>query len=926
MEQTDEAIREALRNLPPDLSTTYDRILRRSSNGCGHSYQKQILSFLLATLRPLGINELREALAVVPGDTEWKPDNQVNNIYHALACCESLVIVTEEERTVHFVHQSVMQFLLDQNSTSTALHFDLVQASLELGEVCVTYLNYGIFDQDLSTNVVPTIPAGVIPTKIARNTLRGKRSVGQLALMLLNLQPTDGPEIGKIMAETGRVHRKRQGTAAFEFLKYASQHWLIHTTNINHSHRTFSLWKGLLQHSKFDGLVWGPNKIHPDKLLVDEQSGNIWTLAPRVTWAISHSHLPLLMFELRSRRGLKAFCSIIPYIRILVRAGDSFKFDASMALKLFQVAVVGKADDIANLILRTDQTSYSREAFLDPFVKQSDLARIGWIISLKWFGTLLGLETPIVELACRARNLHILNLALSLGARVDLYDQNPLVLLLETMRDPLDLALACRILEAGFPLSECEKIPKPLYWLLQYYGLINVHENFDPYRTVMSSLRAAELSTSWCICSGLISRACFNGNLQMVQKLLGDEMQRSISSRNSFITLETLSLWMMDTLRTYSTERREIVRHLLNVLNWSLDFTGSRHLPDDCNALWLDVFRRCVQLRAWELAHAIRRLPDLHAASFSEVLMNYSCRNRQRDGHDTKPTAGDVAQQRPGAAYDGHVEAEISIGASAQKTLGTDEHETTAFRIPNHISIMHLSASCRDTHGMKFLLEVLGWSACTILSTFSPLESCFGEVPLQILLSQEQLTAEETADFLEVGCMFLRRIGAHGSSACGQSPRSCVDLAPEFCAKVVQRITQQELEMLIPETNPERPWHDRRRPDQSPRTWILLQNFLKTWIAHLTPPASPRGLLMPVLDAIIRGFGEIKARFEPYLSEGKEQLRLVSKGYIMIGSVLVQILGAADFDDMIQLLLAHDPCLQDAIELFKELVFQTYNI
>lgn len=283
MEQTDKSIREAIRYLPPDLSTTYDRILRRSKYRCGHSYPRQILSFLLAAVRPLEMNELREALAVVPGDTHLKSDNQVNNVYHALTCCESLVIIAEEERTVHFVHQSVVQFLLDQKSISGALRFDLAQASLELGEVCVTYLNYEIFERRVSKNVVPTIPAGVIPAKIAQDTLRGSSLVGQLALMLLNFQSSNGPDIGKILTETSRLHRKRQETATFEFLKYAPQHWLVHTMRIERTHNTFSLWQGLLQNPKFDGLVWGPNETHPDKLVVHGQSGNTWTLPPRVT-------------------------------------------------------------------------------------------------------------------------------------------------------------------------------------------------------------------------------------------------------------------------------------------------------------------------------------------------------------------------------------------------------------------------------------------------------------------------------------------------------------------------------------------------------------------------------------------------------------------------------------------------------------------
>lgn len=927
MEQTDESIREALKNLPPDLSTTYDRMLRRSNQGRGHSYQRQILSFLLAAFRPLEMNELREALAVVPGDTNWKSDNQVNNIYRTLGCCESLVIVAEEERTAHFVHQSVVQFLLDKKSASTSLHFDLAQASLGLGEVCVTYLNYEMFDQRMSTSVVPTIPAGVIPAKVAQDTLQGTGLVGELALKLLNLQVIDGPRIGKILAETGRIHRKRQETAAFGFLKYASQHWLIHTAKIKHTHSTFSLWKGLLQHSKFDGLVWGPNKIDPDKLLVGEKSGTVWTLAPRVTWAISHSHLSLLMLELRSKKGLKAFCSIIPYIRVLVRAGDRFKVDAPMALKLFNIAVVGEADDIANLILRTHQTSCSREAFLDPFVKQNALAKIGWIISLKYFGSLDALEIPIVELACHARNLQILDLALNLGARIGLYNKNPLVILLKRMQDPLDLALACRLLEARFSLKGCDWMGKQLYWFFCYYALVNDHNNFDPYRAVMYSLGSACDSISIATFDGLIRRACYNGNLQMVKRLLNDGVQLPSSSIFTFIPPETLSLWMTDALRTYSIDRKEIVQLLIRLAKRCPEGVRSRENTDDWNSIWLDVFRRCLQLRAWELADAIRRVPNLQEASFRKALMNSSDGNRKTYGQNTNPTSGDPAQHEFGDAHEDRGEAGINIDASAQKAVVTDEHEKLAFETSTRISLIHLSASCGDVAGAEFLLDVLASDAHMILSAPSPLDSCFGgDVPLQIVLSQEQSTVKETANLLKIGCMFLGRIGAHGSSACGQISRSCANLAPWFCAKVVQRIAHRDRKILPPATSLYRFWGD----EASDRCFVLLQDFLRTWMAHLPSSAQPRKLLIPMLGAIIRGFGEVNAAVEDRLFRDKNELQCILKvesmHYIDLGFVLVQIMGTAGFDDMLQLFLLDNPSLQDDVAGFKGILFQWHDI
>lgn len=936
MEQTDESIREALRNLPPDLSTTYDRILRRSEYRRGRSYQRQILSFLLAALRPLEINELREALAVVPGDTHWKSDNQVNNVYHALTCCESLVIVAEEERTVHFVHQSVVQFLLDQKSTSGALRFDLAQASLELGEVCVTYLNYEIFEQRVSTNVVPTIPAGVIPAKIAQDTLRGSSLVGQLALMLLNFQSSNGPDIGKILTETSRLHRKRQETATFEFLKYASQHWLVHTVRIEHTHNTFSLWQGLLQNPKFDGLVWGPNETHPDKLLVDGQSGNTWTLPPRVTWAISHSHLPLLLLELRSRRGLKALCSIIPYIRVLVKAGDMLKVDQTMALKLFEVAVVAEADDVANLLLRIHQTSCPRETFLEPFVKRRDPARVGWTISLKSFGDLDRFKLPIVELVCRARNLQFLNLALGLGARIDIYDQNPLVLLIEEMRDPLDLALACRLLKAGFSMKGCDGMHERLYWFLRYYTLVNDPENFDPHRAMRYSSQEGPDSIAATF-ENLVRRACYNGNLQMVQNLF---------SRSHWPTVGDLiltrpgnyTLWMADALCTYSTDRREIVRllgQLFKLYHGGIQLQPRKN-PGQWHSRWLGIFLRCLQLRAWKLAEIVRHDSCIQAESFRKVLSNFTDDNMERDGDDMHPNAGGGAQLELGTACEDQGQSETNSDSCAANKSEADEYEGTAFETSSHISIVHLSISCGDVAGVEYLLDVLGTDAHTILSAPSPLHSCFGgEVPLQTLLTQEQLTLEETANFLRIGDMILERISAHGTSACGQKSKSCVNLVPWFCVKVVHSITstRRGRKVLIPGTRSYRFLNPGGRPHrvlddlQSKRCLPLLETFLKTWIAHISLAANCREILLPMLDAIVRDFGEVKAVLESLIPQDENKLepilRAHSRDHVELGFILVRSLRELGIDDMFERLLLHDPFLQDDIASFKKFLFNS---
>ena len=57
------------------------------------------------------MEELREVLAVKPGEPNLEADNLVNNISRTLSQCGgSLLVVDEEYSTVSFVHESVRQF------------------------------------------------------------------------------------------------------------------------------------------------------------------------------------------------------------------------------------------------------------------------------------------------------------------------------------------------------------------------------------------------------------------------------------------------------------------------------------------------------------------------------------------------------------------------------------------------------------------------------------------------------------------------------------------------------------------------------------------------------------------------------------------------------------------------------------------------
>jgi ankyrin repeat protein len=224
--KTDDAIRQALIDLPKDLSETFARILAKSEVA-GQPYQRRILELVSVAQRPLQVEELREALSVVPGNTTWNPAARVNEIYSTLACCGSLVTVDEEELTVRLVHHSVKQFLLTGFNASTSIGFTIAEAHKTMTDIIITYLNYGIFETQLSTIIVPQIMTGSAPSRIIRSTLDSSGSVRSLALKLLKSKRVPSYDIGQTLAEASKLFNSCS-VDEFHFYSYAKSYWQQH--------------------------------------------------------------------------------------------------------------------------------------------------------------------------------------------------------------------------------------------------------------------------------------------------------------------------------------------------------------------------------------------------------------------------------------------------------------------------------------------------------------------------------------------------------------------------------------------------------------------------------------------------------------------------------------------------------------------------
>jgi ankyrin repeat protein len=93
-------------------------------------------------------------------------------------------------------------------------------------DIIVTYLNYGIFETQLSTTVVPQIMTGSAPSKIIRSTL-DSGSVRNLALKLLKSKRAPNYDAGQILAEASKLFNSRS-VDEFQFYSYAKSCWQQH--------------------------------------------------------------------------------------------------------------------------------------------------------------------------------------------------------------------------------------------------------------------------------------------------------------------------------------------------------------------------------------------------------------------------------------------------------------------------------------------------------------------------------------------------------------------------------------------------------------------------------------------------------------------------------------------------------------------------
>ena len=160
---SDAEVRETLKNLPEDLSATYQRLLSKICRSPKKvSVAQTVFKWVACAKRPLQVDELKEAAAFSPDDTAWDEDKVLDEEL-MLESCRGLVTKDEVDRTVRFAHHTVQQHL---TTSKTDVHnnlfkIDIAEAEVLAGRLCVGYLLFSDFETQMTRGTPKFRPTGV---------------------------------------------------------------------------------------------------------------------------------------------------------------------------------------------------------------------------------------------------------------------------------------------------------------------------------------------------------------------------------------------------------------------------------------------------------------------------------------------------------------------------------------------------------------------------------------------------------------------------------------------------------------------------------------------------------------------------------------------------------------------------------------------
>lgn len=173
----------------------FQRILRRINvNGCVPIALKVFL-WVAAAKRRLSIGELREAIAIKIGQQHTEPSRLCNGMENIASWCQNLIEIDEMTDAVQFVHSAVRAFLVDAPSDLALanFHLDLEVVDHNIGEICVTYLDFNDFKGSIAVrpNPIQINPSLIEPTALGPVS----RGAALMSELMADFSGTHAPDL-----------------------------------------------------------------------------------------------------------------------------------------------------------------------------------------------------------------------------------------------------------------------------------------------------------------------------------------------------------------------------------------------------------------------------------------------------------------------------------------------------------------------------------------------------------------------------------------------------------------------------------------------------------------------------------------------------------------------------------------------------------
>ncbi|CAG8172663.1 unnamed protein product [Penicillium salamii] len=303
---SDNEILEALKHPPRALSEIFDRKLRRIRGKTARDDAFRVLQYCGVMKRPLTTMEYQEVLSLSPGQQSLDRGNFPNDMNKVISHCCGLTCVDDEDKTVHYVHQSVKQHLFAMNRQHLE-EFDTERLDSHVGVLCMTYLDFNDLKGQLKL-FEPSSNTPLQPVHFGFSSFSSSRGMtGRIAQKLIlhraqrqHFTPRELQRKAKQVIgddESSHLDTELQ-MRDFYFLEYARIYWINHLADLQAEPHdpTWSLFCRCLEGD--DIVAYKPW----DSAEKNHNNENDVPLA--IQWLSAHGNCALLLYYARHQSHL----------------------------------------------------------------------------------------------------------------------------------------------------------------------------------------------------------------------------------------------------------------------------------------------------------------------------------------------------------------------------------------------------------------------------------------------------------------------------------------------------------------------------------------------------------------------------------------------------------------------------------------------